>query len=154
MLKGKIFQLAAVSLVFSCLGMSQTLNEKYDSILAKKYGADNYGMKNYILVLLKTGPTQIEDKAKVSELFAGHLSNIGKLVDERKMIVAGPLAKNELYRGIFILDMTDLDAARNLMDTDPAIKAGLLEPILLKWYGSAALPSYLENAFKVGKYRF
>ena len=37
-------------------------NQLYDSVLAKKLGADNNGMKGYILVLLKTGPNNTTNK--------------------------------------------------------------------------------------------
>ncbi len=134
-------------------GSAQTSNPLFDSTLAKKYQADQYGMRNYTMVLLKTGPVQIDDKAKVSELFRGHLDNIGRLVKEGKMVVAGPFMKNDLYRGIFILTVATAEEAKTLMDTDPAIHAGLLEPVYLGWYGSAALPAYLELSEKLGRFK-
>jgi hypothetical protein len=41
-----------------------------------------------------------------------------------------------------------------LLDTDPAIKEKLLAVELYEWYGSAALPAYLEASEKVGKKEF
>lgn len=35
---------------------------KYDADLAKKLGADPYGMKNYVFVILKTGPADANFK--------------------------------------------------------------------------------------------
>lgn len=85
---------------------AQNLNPEYDAVLADSLGADNYGMKPYVLVILKTGDAKIDDKNKISELFRGHLDNINRLVEENKLIVAGPLGKNEnSYRGIFILNV-------------------------------------------------
>lgn len=127
-------------------------NPNYDPVLAKKLGGDDYGMKSYILVILKTGTNQTTDKAFISSSFRGHLDNIGRLVEEGKMIVAGPLGKNEnSYRGIFILNAASLEEAGNLLQTDPAIKGGLLDVELYNWYGSAALPEYLEASDKVWK---
>lgn len=60
-------------LSFSLLGQA---NPQYDSILAKKLGADDYGMKMYTLVILKSGPNEISDTQKRDSLFAGHLQNI------------------------------------------------------------------------------
>jgi hypothetical protein len=74
---------------------AQTENAKYDKALAEKLGADEYGMKQYVFVILKTGPAKIEDKAKVNELFRGHMENIGRLADEGKLVVAGPFMKND-----------------------------------------------------------
>jgi len=39
----------------------------------------------------------------INEKFRGHLDNINRLVKEEKLVVAGPMCKNEKnYRGIFI----------------------------------------------------
>lgn len=65
----------------------------------------------------------------------------------------GPLGKNEKnYRGIFILDnIISLEAAKELLQTDPAIKNGLLDYEIYNWYGSAALPEYLPASEKIWK---
>jgi uncharacterized protein YciI len=130
-------------------------NPDYDAALAKKHGADDYGMKMYVLVMLKTGSNTSETKAKTDSLFAGHMANMEKLVKEDKLIVAGPLGKNDKnYRGIFILNVKTLDEAKAILTTDPAVKAKLLDADLFNWYGSAALAEYLPASEKVGKYKF
>lgn len=127
-------------------------NPRYDSLLAKKLGADDYGMKGFILVILKTGPNQTTDKTFINECFKGHFENMNRMVDDGKLIVAGPLGKNKsTYRGIFILDVTKFDEAETLLKSDPAIDSGLLEAELFNWYGSAALPEYLKYADKIWK---
>jgi uncharacterized protein YciI len=127
-------------------------NPNYDSTLAKKLGADDYGMKGYILVMLKTGQNKTTDTAFISECFSGHLANIERLVKEGKMIVAGPMgSNNNNYRGIFILDLTSVEEAEKLMQTDPAIKERLLDAELYSWYGSAALTEYLKYSEKIWK---
>lgn len=131
---------------------STVSNPDYDKALAEKLGADDYGMKSYILVMLKTGTHQITDKSLINQHFRGHMNNINRLAEEGKLIVAGPLGKNDqTYRGIFILDVTSIEEAEQLLVTDPAIKEGLLNYELYKWYGSAALPAYLEVSDKVWK---
>lgn len=129
---------------------STILNPDYDAILAQLLGADDYGMKRYIWVILKTGPNQTTDQSFINECFRGHLANINRLADEELLIVAGPLQKNEKsYRGIFILNVPTFDEAEELLQTDPAIKEGLLDVELFSWYGSAALPVYLESSDKI-----
>jgi uncharacterized protein YciI len=109
----------------------------------------------YILVILKTGPNKITDKAKVDSLFTGHMQNINRLVDLGKLVVAGPLQKNEKeYRGIFILNVKTMEEARALMQTDPAISSKMLDTELYGWFGSSALPMYLPFSEKVGKKNF
>jgi uncharacterized protein YciI len=148
-----------VTLIVVCLSASavfcQKTNPKYDSTLAKKFDADDFGMKKYVLVILKTGTNTTEDKKLKDSLFAGHLDNIKRLVKINKMIVAGPLVKNDkTYRGIFILDVKTFEEANVLLDTDPAIKEKLLTAELYQWYGSAALPAYLETNDKIWKTGF
>jgi len=144
--------LGMVSLV-CCLNIAaQTDNPDYDEALADSLGADEYGMKSYIFVILKTGPVQLDDKQQVSALFRGHLENINRLVEQKKLIVAGPFGKNDHgYRGLFIFDSKDKAEVEAMLQTDPAIKEKLLEAELFDWYGSAALPTYLEASKRVAK---
>ena len=134
---------------------AQKPNPDYDAELAKKYEADDYGMKKYVLVILKTGSNTTATKAENDTAFAGHMANMGKLVKENKLIVAGPLGKNDKnYRGIFILNVKTIDEAKQILATDPAVKANLLDADLFEWYGSAALAAYLGASEKVGKFKF
>ena len=130
-----------------------TTNPNYNKELAVKLGGDDYGMKSYFFVILKTGTNNTTDKEFISESFRGHLDNINRLVEEGKLIVAGPLGKNENnYRGIFILNnIKSIEEAVELLQTDPAIKNGLLDYEIFTWYGSAALPEYLPFSDKIWK---
>lgn len=131
---------------------SQSENPAYDKILADSLGGDDYGMKSYVLVILKTGTNTTDNKQLIDSLFRGHMDNIGRLADAGKLIVAGPLKKNDkTYRGIFILDVKTTEEAKELLQTDPAIREKLLEAELYQWYGSAALPVYLETHEKIEK---
>ena len=134
---------------------AQSSSSNYDKELADSLGADDYGMKHYVLVILKTGDATITDKSVTDSLFRGHMQNINRLADSGKLIVAGPLQNNEKsYRGIFILNVNTIDEARKLLTTDPAIKAHLLDSELYGWYGSAALPMYLKFYEKIEKKTF
>lgn len=146
---------AFIQCLFAVTVSAQNPNPDFDAELAEALGADDFGMKSYILVILKTGSrdAEITDKAVRDSLFSGHLSNIGRLADMKKLIVAGPLGRNEkTYRGIFILNTDSMEEAEEMLQTDPAVKEKILEAELFPWYGSAALPVYLEAAKKVGKY--
>jgi uncharacterized protein YciI len=111
----------------------------YDSALAKKLGADQYGMKHYVMAFLKTGPTRITDSLKRIELQKAHLKNIIRLANEGKLIVAGPFLDDQPVEGIFIFNVETIEEARALTNTDPAIQSGELVMELRPWYGSAAL---------------
>lgn len=111
----------------------------YDPVLAKKLGADQYGMKKYVMAFLRSGKTTISDSAEAAKIQLAHLRNIMKLASEGKLIVAGPFLDDQNVRGIFIFNVESIDEAKRLTETDPAIKAGVLEMDLRPWYGSAAL---------------
>lgn len=129
---------------------SQETGSRYDSALARKLGADDYGMKNYVLVMLKTGSAEVTEKTIRDSLFAGHFANINRLAEEGKLVVAGPLAKNDrTYRGLFILNAGTFEEAAEMLVGDPAIVARLFEPEYYKWYGSAALSEYLKIHEKI-----
>lgn len=128
-------------------------NPNYEKTLADSLGGDDYGMKSYFLVILKTGSNKTADMELINKSFRGHMDNINRLSKMRKLIVAGPLEKNEnSYRGIFILNnINSMEEAKELLQTDLAIKNGLLEYEIFTWYGSAALPEYLPFADKIWK---
>lgn len=130
---------------------AQSNKAAYDSTLAKKLGADEYGMKKYVMVLLKTGTAIGLPKSKTDSLFAGHMQNINRLADSGKLVVAGPFFKNDKYRGIFILNADSLEEGKKLVESDPAVQAKLLDMDLLMWYGSAALAETLEIHKKIEK---
>ena len=112
----------------------------YDAALAQRLGADERGMKSYVLVILKTGPNVGIPRAESVELFKGHMANINRLADEGKLLVAGPLVENDHhYEGIFILNVQTIEDAEALLATDPAIAGGALAFETYGWYGSAAL---------------
>jgi uncharacterized protein YciI len=140
-------------LLISCkYAVSQNVNPNYDPVLAEKFGGDDYGMKSYVLVILKTGSNTSLSPEEINASFDGHMKNIQRLVDEKKLIVAGPLGKNDkTYRGIFILDVQSQEEAKELLQTDPAVASKLLDTELYTWYGSAALPAYLEDSDKIWK---
>lgn len=145
-------------LPFMCLialsANAQNISPLYDSTLAKSLGADERGMKTYVMAILKTGPAVIEDKRVRDSLFAGHFENINRLVEQKKLIVAGPFYTNEKqYRGIFILDVTSFEEANFLLQFDPTIKEKIFDVELYQWYGSAALPVYIETHKKIEKKR-
>ncbi|RYY99489.1 MAG: hypothetical protein EOO11_04805 [Chitinophagaceae bacterium] len=146
----KAFLFAA--LLLAANGAGAQAKAPYDQKLADSLGGEPNGMKMYVLVLLKTGPKTEDNKARRDSLFAGHFANMEQMAAQGKLIVAGPIEKNEhQYRGIFILNVKTFAEAQALISHDPTIAAGVLAPELYNWYGSAALPMYLPYVDKVRK---
>jgi uncharacterized protein YciI len=130
-------------LAFICLGaLVMSAEERaFDSELAKRLGADERGMKMYVLCILKTGPKDAEIQGEERKaIFAGHFANIGRLADEGKLAVAGPFGKNDkTWRGLYIFNVATIEEAEKLVVLDPAVKAGVFVPEMTLWYGSAAM---------------
>jgi uncharacterized protein len=134
-------------LAFLCLGAA------FDPELAKKLGADERGMKMYVLCILKTGPRdgEVQGDAR-KDVFAGHFANIGRLAGEGKLVVAGPFGKNErAYRGLYIFNVPTVEEAETLVVLDPAVKAGVFVYELTPWYGSAAMTVVNETHKRIEK---
>ncbi len=151
-----------VMFAFACVNVYAQQNESkessiYDAGLAKKLGADENGMKSYVFCILKTGPkdADIKDAKQRSEIFAGHMANMKKLAADGKLALAGPFGKNERnYRGIFIFNVTTVEEAQKLVETDPVISSGMMIAELTPWYGSAAVLLVNDNHKKVAKKDF
>lgn len=139
-------------LATSIIGFSQETEVKYDEALAKSLHADEYGMKKYVFCLLKSGTNTTASKEETKKLFEGHMANINKLAKEGKLAVAGPFMKNDRnYRGIYVFNVETVEEAKKLVETDPAIKANLLEAELTPWYCTAALQETVKIHEKIAK---
>jgi uncharacterized protein YciI len=111
----------------------------YDAELAKSLGADERGMRAYVLVILKTGPKKMPEGPARTKMFEGHFANIGRLAGEKKLVLAGPLDGVEGRRGIFVFATPDIELAKSFVATDPVIVNGEMVAEYHKFYGSAAL---------------
>ena len=128
---------------FSCFLVSAQ-NTTYDKALADSLGADDRGMKSYVLVILKTGPNDVKDKELRDKYFMGHFENINRMAEAGKLIVAGPFnTNNQNFRGLFILNVSDFNEAEKLIQEDPTIREKIFDVEMFHWYGGAALPMYL-----------
>jgi uncharacterized protein YciI len=148
--------LALTCLVATLLGAGEperTKTPAFDAELAKKLGADERGMRMYVLCILKTGPRDAAIAGKEREaIFAGHFANIKRLADEGKLAVAGPFGKNDKsYRGLYIFNAASVEEAEALVVLDPAVKAGVFVPDLTLWYGSAAMMAVSETHKRIEK---
>ena len=131
--------LLILGLITATVAVAQEQKLAYDSTLAKKLGADELGMRQYVLVFLKKGPNRLTDSLARVKLQKAHLENIGRLAKMGKLILAGPFMDNQEIRGIYLFAVSSVEEAKELTQTDPAVKAGSLIMELHPWYGSAAL---------------
>lgn len=148
-MKFKIITLSAVlCLNFACQKASNSEENddknkqklQLDSITKAELGADDYGMKTYVIAFLKSGQNDSLPQAESQKLQQAHLKNIEKLAKDNTLVLAGPFLSDSLYRGIFIFDVKTVEEAKTLTETDPAISSGVFEVEYKTWYGSSTLP--------------
>lgn len=121
----------------------------YDPALARSLGADENGMRRYVLVVLRTGPVKVPAGPERDEMFKGHFANMKRLSDEGKLALAGPFDGVDGWRGLFIFAVPDIEEARQLVATDPVVAKGEMTPEFHQYYGSAALMLVRETHGKL-----
>ncbi|GAB1407766.1 hypothetical protein MASR1M8_16850 [Thermomonas brevis] len=108
--------------------------------LVQRTGADERGMRRYVLVVLKTGPTPVQDAEARKAMFAGHFANMQRWSEAGKLVLAGPFMQDaDGWRGLYVFAVADKAEARALAETDPVVAGGEMVAEYHDWYGSAAL---------------
>ena len=135
-------------------GAPEAAKPAYDAELARTVGADERGMRSYVLVILKTGPNKVPAGPERDEMFKGHFANMNRLSAEGKLALAGPLDGVDGWRGLFVFAVSDIEEARKLVATDPVIIKGEMIAEYHQHYGSAALMLVRDAHEKIAKKRF
>ena len=123
----------------------------YDAELAKSLGGNDNGMRRYVFVVLRTGPNKVPAGPERTEMFAGHMANIQRLANERKLAYAGPLDGVDGARGIFIYAVESIHEAKALVATDPVIIKGEMVAEYHTHFGSAGLMLVTPTHSKITK---
>jgi uncharacterized protein YciI len=151
----KQLALAALLSLSSLIAAAQTAPAapapQYDAELAKSLGADERGMRPYVMVILKTGPKRMPDGAERNKMFEGHFANIRRLAGEKKLALAGPLDGVDGLRGIFVFATPDIEDAKKFVATDPVIVNHEMVAEFHKFYGSAGLMAVNDIHAKIEK---
>ena len=74
----------------------------YDSLLAADIGADDYGMRPYVMAFLKAGPNRDQDSATAANIQRAHLDNIIRMAESGELVVAGPYMDDFDIKGIYV----------------------------------------------------
>jgi uncharacterized protein YciI len=151
-----------ILITVACLSWSYALAQApsappkptFDAELAKSVGADEFGMRKYVLVVLKTGPTPMPAGKERDEMFKGHFANINRLAAEGKLALAGPFDGVDGWRGLFIFAVSDIEEAKQLTATDPVVSSGEMVAEYHTYYGSAALMLVNDAHKRVAKKSF
>jgi len=93
--------------------------------------------ESYQLVLLQRPEHPREYAAdKVEEIQQAHLAHLRHLAEAGKLVVAGPFDNqpDPRLRGLALFRVGSIEEARQLAESDPAVKAGRLEVVVMTWY--------------------
>lgn len=106
----------------------------------------------YTLVFIRTGPMSGRlGEAENRQAFAGHFANMGRMAEERKLVVAGPFGKrrhDEALRGLFVMNSGDRAEAEAWASTDPTTVAGVFTLEFHDFATDAPLLAALERALE------
>jgi uncharacterized protein YciI len=87
----------------------------------------------YLCFLTRGDKWTPEKTAATQAIQDGHMANIGRLAEMKKLIAAGPFGDDGRLRGIFVFRVASLEEAKTLTETDPAVKAGRLALEIHPW---------------------
>lgn len=126
----KLILITVISLLYSMVLHAQDEFEM-------KEGDTTYIMKKHYMVLLLSNPDKEQlDSTQVAEIQRAHLDNINKLAEMGKIAIAGPMGDDGNLRGIFVMDCESLEEAKDLCETDPAIKKKRLLYEVHPWWAA------------------
>jgi len=86
------------------------------------------------LAFLTRGDKWTPEKTPATEAIQkGHMDNINRLAQMKKLVAAGPFGDDGQLRGIFVFRVASLEEAKTLTATDPAVQAGRLAVDIHQW---------------------
>jgi uncharacterized protein YciI len=74
-----------------------------------------------------------EKTPATEEIQKGHMANINRLAEMKKLVVAGPFGDDGRLRGIFVFRVSSIEEAKTLTATDSAVQAGRLAMEIHPW---------------------
>jgi len=112
----------------------------YDAALAARLGADEYGMKNYVLCFLKPGKQRLMMVSELETLDTKHLQYLQQQVDKGLLVMMGMFPDGGEFYEQLVFNTEDTAVANSIMRQDPKVQAEIVVPEFHRWYGPAALP--------------
>ena len=143
--------ITATMVALLMLASSAVQAQQYNAALAEELGADDYGMRLYVLAFLETGDASALSQDERVALQRGHMATITELANEGHLVLAGPFVNDGELRGLYLFKTSDIDEAEALAARDPAIEKGVFKLRMTQWYGSAALLTIPETHAQIQK---
>ena len=93
-------------------------------------------LERYAFVLLRrpSDPTDYPEE-RLNDIQERHLAHLGALHERGRLLLAGPFGDqaDASLRGLCVFG-TSVDEARELMENDPAVRAGRLAVDVMSWW--------------------
>ena len=93
--------------------------------------------------MLRRGPKWTADiTPEIEELQKQHMAHINQMAETGELVLAGPFMEQsgeKALAGLFIFKVESERAARELTESDPAVKAGRLVYEIHPWLGPSTL---------------
>jgi uncharacterized protein YciI len=96
------------------------------------------------LLVLKPDAPKLDEEAAAA-LQDAHMAHVADLHESGHLLAAGPLS-DEKFRGLSILRV-DVDEARRLRESDPAVQAGRYSVEVMPWMVPAGAMSFTSTRF-------
>ena len=108
--------------------------------------------KKYSFVFLHKKPTAEKlPKDQLDKIMEGHLANIERLAKEGKLLAAGPFDGGG---GVFILNTTSTDEAKNWLSTDPGVQANRWNVEILPYTPRIGAVCVAKEPYEMVTYEF
>jgi len=90
-------------------------------------------VQTYFAFLTRGEKWTPEKTPATEEIQKGHMANINRLAEMKKLVAAGPFGDDGRLRGIFVFRVGSLEEAKALTASDPAVQAGRLAMDIHPW---------------------
>ena len=91
--------------------------------------------QKYFLVLLYLGESERDNQDELDRLQFEHLAHMCRLRQQGKLVLNGPLLKDDRLRGICIYNCETIEEVETHVGSDPMVKAGYLKADIFPWMG-------------------
>jgi len=96
-------------------------------------------MMLYFVGTLFLGPNRDLPEAEGDRVQREHLAYMRRHMERGNYILTGPFADGEDPRGLLVMQAESVEAARAIVEADPAVRAGVLRVEIRPWYSAKGI---------------
>lgn len=111
-------------------------------------------MVTFYLCLLVRPANPAAPPADPAQLQLDHLTHLKNVMAGGKGVIVGPIGDEGRVRGILVLRVSSIEAAKAITDTDPAVKAGQFAVEIHPWFAMDGIMKPVFNPADLATYYF